>query len=96
MADDPIPTAVPWYKSKVLQGILVTLVLQILSRTKFASFFSSDDVTAIVGYIFDAISAGSLFYAAHARVTKPNPAVVSSQAKADAINTAMQNLEDRK
>lgn len=90
---DPVPTTViPWYQSRVLQGIVVTAVSQLISQTKFASLFTSDNVTTIIGYVFDGISALSLWYAAHARATKASPPLVSSQAKADAINTASAKL----
>lgn len=87
---NPVPTPViPWYQSKVIQGIIVTFVLQVLAQTKFASLFTSDNVTAIIGYIFDGISAIALWYATHARVTQKAAApLVSSQTKADAINVS--------
>jgi len=85
--DPTPPTAIPWYQSKVIQGVAVSVLSQILARTKFASLFTSDNVTAIVGYVFDGISAAALWYSTHARVTqKSAPQVVSSQTKADVIN----------
>jgi len=84
---DPVPTPViPWYQSRVIQGIIVTFVSQLISQTKFASLFTSDNVAAIIGYVFDGISAIALWYAAHARATKVNPPIVSSKTKADVIN----------
>lgn len=87
MADDQTQVSMPWYKSKILQGILVTFVLQVLSRTKFASLFTNDQVTSIIGYVFDGISAAALWYSTHARVTQKTVSpLVSSQAKADTVN----------
>ena len=32
MADDQAPVAIPWYKSKILQGVVTGIVAQLISR----------------------------------------------------------------
>jgi hypothetical protein len=89
----PAPAAIPWYKSHVLQGILVAVIAQGILRLKaqfgidlsqYAAF--GLDANGIAMWIMDIISAAALSYAARARVSKPMPAVTANKTQAAAIN----------
>jgi len=79
---------IPWYKSRILQGILASLVSQALARSNLASVISSDQALAIINWGLDGISAAALAYATHARVTKPSPPVSLTKASAASDNAA--------
>ena len=89
---DPLePVAIPWYKSKILQGILTGIVAQIVARLQ--SVYHIDitvwglDVPSLVQWLMDLITAGAIAYTTHARVTqKSAPAVVATKKQADDIN----------
>jgi hypothetical protein len=86
------PAAIPWYKSQVLRGIVLAILTQVIARIQ--SYYhidmtvfglSADNVT---GWTLDVISAAAAAWAIRARAAKPNPPLVSSQAKADAATVA--------
>ncbi len=79
---------IPWYRSKILQGILTSIVAQVLARSKLSSIITSDQAVQIIDFALDSISGAALAYAAHARVTKPIPPVSISKASADATNAS--------
>jgi hypothetical protein len=86
------PTAVVWYKSRVLQGLLAIVVSQITSRLvkNYGIDMMGLSTADIVSWIMDAISAAGVYIATHARVAPsvPIPPVVTgTQAAADAINS---------
>lgn len=77
---------IPWYKSRVLQGLIASAVTGILAHFHLSSYFTSADISGIVDWIMDGISFAALVYAAHGRVTKPSPPVAISKAAADKAN----------
>lgn len=82
--------AIPWYRSRILQGLLTILVTQVAAKVaaqfhiNFALF--GLDVNSIVQWLMDLSSAGALAYATHARTTKPVPPVTLTKAEATAVN----------
>jgi len=83
--------ALPWYKSRILQGLLTIVVSQLVARAQaqFHIDFMGMSVTDIVNWLMDAISAGGVYWATHARVasTVPIPPVVTlTKTQADQIN----------
>lgn len=95
MADDPVPVAIPWYKSQQLQAILTIVFTQVIARvsahlqTKYQFDVTSLGITPgdLVEWTMNGFSALGVYWATHARVTqKAAPKIVPSQTKADAIN----------
>lgn len=89
--DPTQPVAIPWYKSRVLQGILIAVVSQGILRVK--QQFGLDltlygvDANSGAAWLLDVISALALAYSTRARISGPMPPVVTTtQPKADAIN----------
>lgn len=82
---DEIPSAIPFYKSKVLRGIAIATVSQILSRFHITAQFAPQ-AAPIVDTALDLLSLYFAYSAAYARVKHPLPAITSTQAKADAAN----------
>lgn len=84
-------TALPWYRSRILQGLLTILVSQAVARVQaqFHIDFMGMSVTDIVNWLMDAITAGAIYWATHARVAPavPIPPVVTlTKSEADQIN----------
>jgi|SRR5712671_5416576 len=95
MVDNPIPVAIPWYKSQQLQAILTIVFTQVIARvsahlqTKYQFDVTSLGITPgdLVEWTMNALSAAGVYWATHARVTqKAAPTIVVSQTKADVIN----------
>lgn len=95
MADDPVPAAIPWYKSQQFQAVLTLIFSQILAHVTASVQKKYDfDVTALgitpgdlVEWTLNAISAGAGYWALHVRATQKNvPKIVPTQTKADVIN----------
>jgi hypothetical protein len=89
------PAFVPWYKTAVFRGILVTFFTQAIARV--ASQYHID-ITALSALginpdwlaqvTLDGISTLALAYAAHGRAKKPLPAVTLTKKQADEANAA--------
>lgn len=83
--------AVPWYRSRILQGLLTIVVSQVVARVQaqFHIDFMGMSVTDIVNWLMDAITAGAVYWATHARVAPavPIPPVVTfTKSAADQMN----------
>jgi hypothetical protein len=87
MNDEP---SIPWYKSRILQGILTIVVTQLIA--KITGMWHIDfavlglDVNSIVEWLMNIISAAAVAYATHARATKPIPPITLTQTGADKAN----------
>lgn len=86
------PVALPWYRSRILQGLLTIVVSQLVARiqTQFHIDFMGMSVTDIVNWLMDAITAGAVYWATHARLAPqvPIPPVVTlTKSAADQLNT---------
>lgn len=86
------PAAAPWYKSKILQGILTIVVTQLIGKLQTLYHFDTTllgfGINDIVAWLMDVISAAAAFYATHARITqKAVPIMTGTQSTADQINT---------
>lgn len=81
-----VPVAIPWYKSRILQMLLLAGV------TKGVGYFHLplDEATQaqIVGWIIEGLGWGSLIYAGYSRTKHPTPQITANKAQAVAINTA--------
>lgn len=91
MTDTNTPTAIPWYRSTVLRGVLTIIVTQTLNHAQALYHFDTQvlglGVNAIVEWIMDLISAGALAYMTHGRITqKSAPTITGTQSTADQIN----------
>lgn len=84
----PDPTQqqpIPFYRSAVLRGLLAAVFSQVLARVaaqyhiNFALF--GVDANSLASWTLDAISGIAIYYAAHARVTKPLPPVTFTKPK---------------
>lgn len=79
---NPVPDAIPWYKSNVLRALLVGGVALGLKKVGLGDQFP--DAGGIVDTALDGVQVGAGLWAAYARVKKPNPPVTMTQAAADA------------
>lgn len=105
MPDDDKPaTAIAWYKSRIMVGVLTIVVTQVIKRVqaKYTVDFSiwGTAVPDIVGGIMDGISSIAAYLALHARTSSkvPIPPVVTlTQGGADKVNAqAAKSIEDSK
>jgi len=71
MSDSSDVQTIPWYRSQILQGILVAAVAQGLAHSGLAKVITPDQGVAVVNYILEALSAAAAAYAARARVVGP-------------------------
>jgi hypothetical protein len=79
--------AIPWYQSTVIRRLALSILIQILALTHLSKFFAGVDLAQLVDDILQLAAMAYAGWAIHARVTKNNPEVVSSQAKADVANS---------
>ena len=84
--DEPTDT-IPWYKSQVLQGILVAMITHALVRLHIAQRFAPDQVAEFVNDTLDMLGFVYAASAAYHRVRSPLPPVAINKAAADAANT---------
>jgi hypothetical protein len=89
------PQVIPWYRSAILKGILTSVCAQIIRAVADHFHIKSDtlgslgiDPNSLADWIMNGMSGAALYYAAHARVVKPVPAVVLTKASADTANAA--------
>jgi hypothetical protein len=87
--------AIPWYRSRILQGLLTIIVTQIVAKVTAQYHINFEvlglSVNDIVAWLMNLISAGAAAWAVHARVAPsvPIPAVVTlTQGGADKANLA--------
>lgn len=86
----PVVVAIPWYKSQVLQGLLIAVVSQGILRIK--QQFGIDltiygiDANSGAAWLLDVISALAIAYSARARIASPLPQVTATTAQAAALN----------
>jgi hypothetical protein len=95
--DDPIKqlTAIPWWQSKVLQGIIVSGASQIVASLQSHGVIKiTPDIDFWVELAFQAIAILAAAYAFIARTHKPTPPVALSKASAEATNAANPNLPE--
>lgn len=86
---DPVQqlTAIPWYQSRVLQGIIVSGASQIVASLQSHGIIKiTPDIDFWVELVFQAIAIIAAAYAFYARTNKPTPPVSISQGSADEHN----------
>lgn len=96
MADDKPQVALPWYRSRIMQGLLTILATQLVKHVQahYALDISvawGSAVPDIVNGAMDGIGALALGWAAHARVSPkvPIPPVMTlTKGAADELNAA--------
>lgn len=89
---DPVstpPTAIPWWESKIIQRLALSIVVQILAATHLSKCVAGVDLAGLVDQILEAIGVAYAAWAVHARATKPIPAVAISRAAAEKTNAAV-------
>jgi hypothetical protein len=95
--DDPVQqlTAVPWYQSKVLRGILVSGASQIVASLQSHGVIKiAPDIDFWVEILFQAAAIAAAAYAFYARTKHPTPPLSISKASAAATNAANPNLPE--
>jgi len=95
--DDPIQqlTAVPWYRSNVLRGILVSGASQIVASLQSHGVIKiAPDIDFWVEILFQAAAIVAAAYAFYARTRHPTPPLTLSKANAAATNAANPNLPE--
>lgn len=84
--DEQIAT-IPWYQSKIIRRLALSIAVQVLRATHLTSLFASADLTLLVDDLLEAAGIAYAAWAVHARATKVIPPVALTQAKADIANT---------
>jgi hypothetical protein len=84
MADSP--AAIPWYKSNIYRGLLITLLTQALSAFKVTSALTPE-AAPIADAILEIVSAAGVAWAAYSRAKHPLPTVTTTQKQADVVNS---------
>lgn len=87
----PYPSAIPWYQSTVLRGVLTIVATQLVGRLQTQYHIDTSvlgvGVNDLVSWFMDVISAGALAYMARGRVNqKASSIITGTQAGADQIN----------
>jgi hypothetical protein len=88
---DPVQqlTAVPWYQSLVLRGIIVSGVSQIVASLQSHGVIKiAPDVDFWVEILFQAAAIVAAAYAFYARTKHPTPPLSLNRANAEATNSA--------
>jgi hypothetical protein len=75
----------PWYKSKILNGILVAVITQLLAHSNAAALFTPDQVTGVVNWILEGVSALAATYAAQARIVGPVHPIAGTKTAQNAV-----------
>lgn len=84
------PDTVVWYKSAVIRGLLTVFVTQAIARLHLGAYLTNSE--EVVNAIMDLISTAALAYAAHGRISKPNPPVTLIRRTAIVTDTTPPNL----
>lgn len=85
-ATDP-PDTIPWYKSNIYRGLLITLLTQLLSASKVTSALAPS-AAPLADAILEIVSAAGVAWAAYSRAKHPLPNVSVTKKQADAANAA--------
>ena len=83
----PVPVT-PWYKSQILQGLIVAVVAQLLAHLGLAKIITSDQAVQIVNWGLQGLSALAAAYAARARVVGPVHPIAGTKTAQAAIAAA--------
>lgn len=83
---DQAPQAIPWYQSRVIRRLALSIVVQILALLHLSQYVTGLDLSILVDDLLEAAGIAYAAWALHARATRPLPLVVATQAKADAVN----------
>lgn len=79
-------TAIPWYRSKVIQRLAFSIAVQFLAVTHLSKYVANADLALLVDDLLEAAGMAYAAWAIHARVAHPTPPIVASQKKADIAN----------
>lgn len=72
-------TTTPWYKSQILQGLIVAVVTQLLAHSGLAASITPAQAVDVVNWILEGLSAAGAAYAARARVVGPVHPITGSK-----------------
>lgn len=89
MTDEDVQTAttvIPWYRSKIIQRLALSIIVQLLAALHLSKLVTTSDLTLLVDDLLEAAGIGYAAWALHARATKPVPPVALSKKAADAAN----------
>ena len=79
-------TSIPWYQSKVIQRVALSIVVQFLAVTHLTNKIASADLALLVDDLLEVAGIAYAAWAIHARVAHPSPPIVASQKQADIVN----------
>jgi hypothetical protein len=91
---DPETTTIPWYQSKIIRRLALSIATQVIAATHLTQYFTDINVGILVDDLLEAVGIAYAAWALHGRVTKPVPPVALTQAKADIANTIPTNTGD--
>lgn len=87
---NPAPAAIPWYRSPVYIGAVVTVVSSLASVAPKAAtelgLTSSDAISHLVDTVFGVVTVASGAYTAYKRSKSPVQPITMTQARADNHN----------
>jgi hypothetical protein len=87
MTDQQSTDVIPWYQSKILQALIVSLITQTMSVFHVTTHLTNADIGSYVDTAFQVLSFVSIAWAGYHRVTKPTPPLVATQSRADQLNS---------
>jgi hypothetical protein len=88
MTDSIVPTT-PWYKSQILQGIIIAVVAQALTHSGLISIITPDQGVAVVNYCLESLSFAAAAYAARARLVGPVHPIAGTKTAQAAVDAAI-------
>lgn len=90
MADDNgngLMSTIPWYRSKIIQRLALSIVIQALAVMHLSKFITPD-LAILVDDALEIVGIALAGWAVHARVVNPVPPVALNKKSADAANVA--------
>ena len=82
-------TSIPWYQSKVIQRLALSIIVQVLAATHLTNLIASADLALLVDDLLEAVGIAYAAWAIHARVAHPSPPIVATQKQADIVNNTV-------
>jgi hypothetical protein len=81
------PAAIPWYQSRIIRRLALSIVMQIIAVTHLSARFAGANLGLLVDDLLELAGIAYAAWAAHSRLTnKALPDLTTTQAKADIKN----------
>lgn len=77
---DPL-IPIPWYESKIIRRLALSIVVQTLALTHLSQYVAGVDISVLVDDLLELAGIAYAGWAVHARVTKVIPPIATSEKK---------------